>query len=41
MDAGCSVGASAVTEREFAVFEVAEELGPFFIGRAAVLRGRA
>ena len=30
------VGAAAVTDGDLAVFEVADELGPFLIGRSAV-----
>src|SRR6266581_7734856 len=41
MDAWGVVGAAAVAEGDLAVFEVAEELGPFGVGGGAVLFGRA
>ena len=41
VDAGGGVGAAAVAEGDLAAFEVAEELGPFLVGRGAVFLGRA
>ena len=37
VDAGGVVGAAAVTDGDLAVFEVADELGPFLVGGGAVL----
>ena len=41
VDAGGVVGAAAVADGDLAVFEVADELGPFLVGRGAVFLGRA
>lgn len=41
VDAGGAVGAGAGADREFAAFEVAEEVFPFRVGGGAVLLGRA
>jgi hypothetical protein len=40
VDAGRVVGAAAVADGDFAVGEVADELGPFVVGRGAVLGPR-
>jgi hypothetical protein len=39
VDAGGGVGAAAGAQRQFAPFEVAEEVGPFFFGGGAVFLG--
>src|SRR6478672_11027878 len=41
VDAGGVVGAAAVADGDLAVFEVADELGPFLVGRGAVFLGGA
>ena len=41
VDAGGVVGAAAVADGDLAVFEVADELGPFGVGGGAVFLGRA
>jgi hypothetical protein len=41
MDAGSVVRAATVTDGDLALFEVADELRPFLIGRGAVFLDRA